>query len=147
MISNERTWPQQRKFSRQPNYNSGQPNYNTTQPNYNTSQPNYNTTQPSYNTSRTSYNSDFNYPQRPPLRPVVQEDKLKTAELQVERKQFYMTLKENPRGRFLRISEETSGRHNSIIIPATGLADFCKLLEEMRLAAEQTPSQPEPSGE
>jgi hypothetical protein len=133
MISNERTWPQQRKFYRQPGYNSGQPNYNSSQPNYNSSQP--------------SYHSSFHSPQRSPERPFVQEDKLKTAELQVERKQFFLTLKENPRGRFLRISEETSGRRNSIIIPATGLAEFCKLLEEMRIAAEQTPPQSQPTPE
>jgi len=42
-----------------------------------------------------------------------------------------LTLKENPRGRFLRISEEVKGKRNAIIIPSTGLADFKKLLDEM----------------
>ena len=44
------------------------------------------------------------YNQQP--RPPVNEDTLKSAEIQIERKNFVFTLKENPRGRFLRITEE-----------------------------------------
>ncbi len=66
-----------------------------------------------------------------PERPVVKEDTLKAGELQIERKTFFLTLKENPRGRFLRISEEMAGKRNSIIIPSTGLADFKKMVDEM----------------
>ena len=119
MISNERSWPHQRKPFRQPAY--GQSAYG----------------QSAY--GQPSYNSSLRQPQAP--RPFVQEDKLKSAELQVERKQFFFSLKENPRGRFLRISEEASGRRNTIIIPATGLAEFQKMLEEMLNAAEQVPPQ------
>ncbi|HZI32329.1 MAG TPA: hypothetical protein VFF11_08295, partial [Candidatus Binatia bacterium] len=50
-----------------------------------------------------------------------------------------MTLKENPRGRFLRISEEVGGRRNSIIIPATGLKDFERLFSEMVKASDEHP--------
>ena len=35
------------------------------------------------------------------------------------------------RGRLLRITEDCGGRHNSIIIPATGLVEFQRLLDEM----------------
>jgi hypothetical protein len=79
---------------------------------------------------------------RPQPRPFVQDVTLKSAELQIERKQFFLTLKENPRGRFLRISEEAGGRRNSIIIPATGLGEFQKLLEEVTNAAAEIPPQP-----
>ncbi len=74
-----------------------------------------------------------------PPRPFVQEDTLKTAEVQIERKFFVFMLKENPRGRFLRISEEVGGKRNSIIIPATGLIDFKRALDEMLKADNEIP--------
>lgn len=40
---------------------------------------------------------------------------------QIERKFFSFDLKENPRGRFLRITEDVGGRRDTIIVPATGL--------------------------
>jgi len=42
-------------------------------------------------------------------RPFVQEDTLKSEQIQIEHKSFLLALKENPRGRFLRISEEVGG--------------------------------------
>jgi hypothetical protein len=66
-----------------------------------------------------------------PPRPFVQEDTLKSELIQIERKSFLLTLKENPRGRFLRISEEVGGKRSAIIVPSTGLAEFKKLLDEM----------------
>jgi hypothetical protein len=69
----------------------------------------------------------------------VNEDTLKTAEVQVERKFFTLTLKENPRGRFLRITEDVGGRHNTIIIPSTGLAEFKKLVDNMLKTSEELP--------
>ena len=82
------------------------------------------------------------YNQQP--RPPVQEDTLKSAELQVERKNFVFSLKENPRGRFLRITEDVGGRRDTIIIPSTGLAEFKKLIDEMVKASESIPEkQPE----
>lgn len=75
-----------------------------------------------------------------PPKPHVVEDTLKSSQLQIERKFFVFTLKENPRGRLLRITEEIGGRRNSIIIPSTGLAEFKKILEEMMKASEELPS-------
>jgi hypothetical protein len=72
-------------------------------------------------------------------RPHVQEDTLKTGEVQIERKNFVFTLKENPRGRFLRITEDVGGRRDSIIIPSTGLEEFKKVLLEMVRASEEIP--------
>jgi len=72
-------------------------------------------------------------------KPPVVEDTLKSSELQIERKNFILSLKENPRGRFLRITEDVGGRRDTIIIPSTGLADFKKLLDEMVLASESVP--------
>ena len=73
-------------------------------------------------------------------KPQVNEDTLKSDSLQIERKTFVFTLKENPRGRFLRITEDVGGRRDSIIIPAPGLEDFKKLLEEMVKLSAATPT-------
>jgi hypothetical protein len=63
--------------------------------------------------------------------------------IEIERKTFVFTLKENPRGRFLRVTEETQGRRNNIIIPSTGLADFYRAVEAMVSAsAEIAPPKP-----
>ena len=56
---------------------------------------------------------------------------LQTYRITVERKHFTFTLNENPRGRFLRITEEVSGRRNAIIIPLTGIDDFRDALNEI----------------
>ena len=73
-------------------------------------------------------------------RPPSNEDTLKSEKIQIERKTFVLTLKENPRGRFLRITEDVAGRRDTIIIPATGLEDFKKIFEEMVKAAGEIPA-------
>lgn len=99
--------------------------------------------QPYGNANRQPYRPGYDYPPRP----VVQEDTLKVCEIQVEKKYFVLTLKENPRGRFLRISEDVAGKRNAIIIPGTGLKDFQKLLEEMVRVSEEIPVKTEPAAE
>ncbi len=74
-----------------------------------------------------------------PSKPPVVEDTLKSGQVQIERKTLVLTLKENPRGRFLRITEEAVGHRNSIIIPAPGLEEFRKLLDEMVKASNEIP--------
>jgi hypothetical protein len=76
-------------------------------------------------------------------KPAVVEDTLRSDKVQIERKTFLFTLKENPRGRFLRITEDVSGRRDTIIIPATGLEEFRKVFDEMiRTSAETPPKTP-----
>lgn len=65
-----------------------------------------------------------------------------SEKLQIERKQFFFDLKENPRGRFLRITEDVAGRRDSIIIPATGLEQIRDLLDAM-IRANETPAMAE----
>ncbi len=76
-------------------------------------------------------------------KPPVVEDTLKTDKVQIERKTFVFTLKENPRGRFLRITEDVNGRRDTIIIPATGLEDFKRIFDEMLRASSETPPKAE----
>ena len=72
-------------------------------------------------------------------KPPFNEETLKTDKVQIERKTFLFMLKENPRGRFLRITEDVGGRRDTIIIPAPGLEDFKRLLDDMVRAAGETP--------
>lgn len=67
------------------------------------------------------------------------EDTLRSEKIQIERKTFIFHLKENPRGRFLRITEDVGGRRDHIIIPATGLEDFRRVVEELTRVSEETP--------
>ena len=80
-----------------------------------------------------------------PPRPPVNEETLKTDKIQIERKTFIFTLKQNPRGRFLRITEDVNGRRDNIIIPSTGLDEFKRVMDEMvKVGATKAP---EPSAE
>lgn len=93
-----------------------------------------NETRPFRNTSFKAYQQ-----QKPP----VSEDTLKSNSVEIERKTFVFTLRENLRGRFLRVTEEAGGRHATIIIPAPGLEAFKKIVDEMaRMAAELPPHNP-----
>ncbi len=76
-----------------------------------------------------------------PPKPQVSEDTLKSDKIQIERKTFIFTLKENPRGRFLRITEDVNGRRDNIIIPATGLDEFKRILDDMVKTGAQAPAE------
>lgn len=56
---------------------------------------------------------------------------LQSHSIRVERKHFTFDLRENPRGRFLRIIEEVNGRYDAIVIPSTGLEQFRDVLSEI----------------
>src|SRR6266404_1382018 len=77
-------------------------------------------------------------------KPPVNEDTLKSDKIQIERKTFLFALKENPRGRFLRITEDVGGRRDTIIIPAPGLEEFKRILDAMVKAATETASEIQP---
>lgn len=58
-----------------------------------------------------------------------------SRELQVERKHYYIEFRENERGRFLRITEESHGRRNTVIVPSTGLNEFNDAVDAVIVAA------------
>lgn len=93
------------------------------------------------------HSSPHAIPGTAPLRPATSEETLRTEKVQIERKSFVFALKENPRGRFLRITEDVGGRRDTIIIPATGLADFCKVIELMARQSAETPLQHPPASQ
>jgi hypothetical protein len=64
-----------------------------------------------------------------------QETTLLHEEVKAEQKIFRVSLKENHRGRFVRITEETRNNHSTIIIPLSGLEDFKAALQKISQAA------------
>jgi hypothetical protein len=72
--------------------------------------------------------------------PHSNEDTIKSAEISIERKLFLLALKENARGRFLRITEDGGSKHSTVIVPVSGLDDFSRLLNEMLTVSEGLPA-------
>lgn len=66
-----------------------------------------------------------------PPKPRIAENTLKSGHVDIERKRFVFHLKENDRGRLLRITEETGNKYACVIIPSTGLKEFAALLQTM----------------
>lgn len=64
-------------------------------------------------------------------RQYSRDNVLASRELQVERKFFRLEVRENDRGRFLRITEENQGRRNTVIVPDSGFAEFAKAIGEV----------------
>ena len=62
------------------------------------------------------------------------ETQLLSERVQIERKQFFFDFKENPNGRFLKITEEVGGHRDTIIIPASGLPLFRETIDHVMAA-------------
>ena len=62
---------------------------------------------------------------------------IEAKQLQIERKLFQFEVRENERGKFLRITEEAHGRRNTIIIPSTGVNDFTAAIDDVLSAGGQ----------
>ena len=56
------------------------------------------------------------------------DDPLASEKIQVDRKIFFLDLKENQRGRFLKITEDVGGRRDTIMLPASALQEFVEAL-------------------
>jgi len=59
--------------------------------------------------------------------------------VQIEHKEFVLTLKENVRGRFLRIVEHNNDWVTSIMVPDSGLEVFYGVVERMVEADKEFP--------
>jgi hypothetical protein len=70
--------------------------------------------------------SDFDSSQRPPPSPPIASEKVT-----IERKIFFLDLKENQRGRFLKITEDVGGRRDTIMLPAEAFKEFLEALERL----------------
>ena len=59
-----------------------------------------------------------------------------TEKIVAERKIFFLDLKENDRGQFVKITEDVRGRRDTIMVPAETLDDFIEALQAVREAAD-----------
>jgi len=59
------------------------------------------------------------------------DTQLQSHSIRVERKHITFDLRENPRGRFLRIIEEVGGRRDAVIVPVAGLEEFRDVLNKV----------------
>ena len=56
---------------------------------------------------------------------------LASEKISVDRKIFFLDLKENTRGRFLKITEDVGGRRDTIMLPVAAFRDFSEALERL----------------
>jgi len=62
-------------------------------------------------------------------RPV--NEPLASEKVTIDRKVFFLDLKENNRGRFLKITEDVGGRRDTIMLPAAAFHDFADALDRL----------------
>ena len=74
-------------------------------------------------------NSDYMMSDHPAER--MQFEPLASERIAYERKIFFLDLKENHRGRYLRVTEDVGGRRDAIILPASAFKDFVEALERL----------------
>ena len=57
---------------------------------------------------------------------------LHTEKIFTDRKTYFLDLKENQRGRFVKITEDVKGRRDTILVPTEALDEFIAALETIR---------------
>ena len=79
------------------------------------------------------------------MQPLFRTDEktLARREIQIERKALTVEMRENARGRFLRIVEKCGGKTNVVILPDTGINDFYAALDEV-IAETNAQTDPDP---
>lgn len=60
-----------------------------------------------------------------PSEPIASE------KVTMDRKVFFLDLKENQRGRFMKITEDVGGRRDTIMLPAAAFRDFLEALARL----------------
>lgn len=63
--------------------------------------------------------------------PIPSPEPIASEKIATERKLFYLDLKENQRGRFLKITEDVGGRRDTIILPTEAFQEFLTALERL----------------
>jgi hypothetical protein len=61
----------------------------------------------------------------------LQTEPIASEKIAIERKLFFLDLKENQRGRFLKITEDVGGRRDTIMLPAEAFKDFAEALARL----------------
>lgn len=59
------------------------------------------------------------------------QEPIATEKIVIDRKIFFLDLKENQRGRYLKITEDVGGRRDTIMVPAEVFQDFAEALTRL----------------
>lgn len=62
----------------------------------------------------------------------MENDLLHTEKIIADRKVFFLDLKENARGKVVKITEDVAGNRDTIMVPAEILADFIAALQDIQ---------------
>ncbi|MEZ5302359.1 MAG: PUR family DNA/RNA-binding protein [Verrucomicrobiales bacterium] len=63
--------------------------------------------------------------------PRMHAPPLATEKVFTERKTFFLDLKENARGRFVKVTEDVRGRRDTIMLPVEALDEFLQALTNL----------------
>jgi hypothetical protein len=69
---------------------------------------------------------------------VVDSELLHTEKILADRKVFFLDLKENQRGKVVKITEDVAGNRDTIMVPAEILADFIAALQDIQATSESS---------
>ncbi len=67
----------------------------------------------------------------------MQSDLLHTEKILADRKVFFLDLKENARGKVVKITEDVGGNRDTIMVPAEILGDFIAALHDIQHTANE----------
>lgn len=70
----------------------------------------------------------------------MNQEVLHTEKILADRKIFFLDLKENSRGRVVKITEDVSGNRDTIMVPAEILGDFIEALTDIKETADSSAS-------
>lgn len=73
----------------------------------------------------------------------MNQEVLHTEKILADRKIFFLDLKENARGRVVKITEDVSGNRDTIMVPAEILGDFIEALTDIKETADSDSSSSE----
>ncbi|MGE9268274.1 MAG: RNA-binding protein [Verrucomicrobiales bacterium] len=67
---------------------------------------------------------------------TVENEILHTEKILSDRKIFFLDLKENARGKVVKITEDVAGNRDTIMVPAEILGDFISALSDIKATAD-----------
>jgi hypothetical protein len=67
---------------------------------------------------------------------AMNQEVLHTEKILADRKIFFLDLKENSRGRVVKITEDVGGNRDTIMVPAEILGDFIEALTDIKETAD-----------
>ncbi|MDE0825642.1 MAG: RNA-binding protein [Akkermansiaceae bacterium] len=71
----------------------------------------------------------------------MDSDLLHTEKILADRKVFFLDLKENQRGRVVKITEDVAGNRDTIMVPAEILGDFIAALQDIKATSDDSESE------